>query len=51
MHLLAAKHPGLKVDRYRSLADPHQAGMHGNQIADKDRLSKIHRFDRDRDGA
>jgi len=51
LHLPAPQHPGLEVDRDRCPADPHQVGMHGNQIADEHRFSEIHGFDRDRDGA
>src|ERR1700722_5705569 len=47
MHLLAAQHPGLEMDRNRSLADPDQIGVHGNQIADENRLAEIHRVDSD----
>ncbi len=32
MHFLAAQHPGLEVDGHRGPADPHQIGVHRNQI-------------------
>src|ERR1700722_10291536 len=51
MHLLAAHDPGLDADGDRGLADPHQTGVHGNQIADEHGFSKVHRLDRHRHGA
>jgi len=36
------------MDRDRGPADPHQIGVHRNEIADIDGLAKIHRLDGDR---
>ena len=48
IHFIAAQHPGLEVDGDRGPADPHQIGVHRNQIADKDGFAEIHGFDRHR---
>jgi len=39
------------VDGDRGSADPDQRGVHGDEIADINRLAEIHGFDRHRDGA
>jgi hypothetical protein len=49
--VLTAQRPGLEMDRDRGPADPNQIGMHRDEVADIDGLAKIHRIDRDRDGA
>jgi len=48
LHLLAAQHPGLEMDRDRRLADLDKIGMHGNEIADKHGFAEIHRIDGNR---
>src|SRR5262249_39421322 len=48
LDLLAPDHPGLEMHRDRGAAEAHELGVHGDEVADIDRLPEIDRVDRNR---
>src|SRR4051794_20267064 len=51
LQLASPQRPGFEMDGERGATDAYEVGVDRDEVADIDGLAKIHRVDRDRDGA